>query len=360
MKKLFTLLAAFTLAVSTSFAQRNLYYWEKNGHVSIEPASQVDSLTFEVGGLLFKISTSAPTSVTTDRLQATAHVAFADNVKSLSKDPEIGVCFSSENDVPIYGTDECKRLGTSVKDYDFTLYELEPGTTYYYRTYVKLEDEVFYGNVKSITTFGEKPTTPTHLVINGHKFVNLGLPSGLLWAKTNIGALSSTDDGDYFAWGEVETKSSYSWNTYKWGGYNHYYDSLSKYNSKDGKSTLDAEDDVATIQWGNGCRMPTRAEFYELYKKCDWYWKSDYNETGVSGYLVSGPNGNTIFLPASGSRANDGLYNRGSFGFYWSSLLRSSYTYNAFILYFDSDGVSPIEMDNYRCYGRPVRPVAEK
>ena len=352
MKKLFTLLAAFTLAVTTSFAQRNLYFWEKNGNVSIEPASQVDSLTFEVGGWLFKISTSAATSITTDRLQATAHVAFGDNVKSLSKNPEIGVCFSSENEVPTYN-DERKRLGTSVKDYDFTLYDLDSGTTYYYRTYVKLEDEVFYGNVKSITTFGEKPTTPNYTLINGHKFIDLGLPSGLLWAKTNVGASSSVDDGDYFAWGEVETKSTYSWDTYKWGSF------YSKYNSLDGKTTLDAKDDAATVNWGEGCRMPSREEFKELYNKCDWSWKSDYNGTGVRGYLVTGPNGNTIFFPASGYCDDDYLNDRGSDGNYWYSSLFSSDAYYAYSLYFYSGNFGP-STNSDRCYGYPVRPVAEK
>ena len=350
MKRIFTLVLSVLLVVTftTASAQQNIFVWKDGGNLAIKSAANVDSLTFEVGSWLFKISTSAATSVTTDKLQATAHVSFANNVKSLSIDPEIGVCFSSENETPTYAA-ERKRLGTSVKDYDFTLYELDPGTTYYYRTYVKLEDEVFYGNVKSITTFGEKPTTPTYILINGHKFIDLGLPSGLLWAKTNIGASLSIYDGDYFAWGETETKSSYSWSTYAMGN---------KYNSTDGKTTLDAEDDVATVQWGEGCRMPSRAEFQELYNKCDWSWKSDYKGTGVSGYLVTGPNNHTIFLPASGFRDNDGLA-RGPFGHYWSSSLDSSDTDDAFYLYFYSGGFYPSD-DDCRYYGFPVRPVAEK
>ena len=346
MKKLFTLLAAFTLALTTSFAQRNLYFWGKNGNVSIEPASQVDSLTFSVGSWLYQISKPVSLGATTNSFQGSAKVALSDKVKSIDVEPEVGICYSDKNEMPTYASQRYK-LGGSMTDYSFTIKDkIVSGTTYYYRTYVKLLDEVYYSAVNSITTMGEKPNNK---VINGHKFIDLGLPSGLLWAETNVGASSSIGYGDYFAWGETETKSSYSWSTYAMGN---------KYNSSDGKTTLDAEDDVATVQWGEGCRMPSRAEFQELYDKCDWSWKSDYQGTGVSGYLVTGPNNHTIFLPASGFRDNDGLA-RGPFGHYWSSSLDSSDTDDAFYLYFYSGGFYPSD-DDCRYYGFPVRPVAEK
>ena len=333
----FVLSALLAVTFTTASAQQNIFVWKNGGNLAVKSAANVDSLTFEVGSWLFKISTSAATSITTDELQATARVAFADNVKSLSKNPEIGVCFSSEDATPTYEHSERTRLGTSVKDYNFTLYELDPGTTYNYRTYVKLEDEVFYGDVKTITTFGEKPEHPAYTIINGHKFIDLGLPSGLLWAKTNVGASSSFKDGDYFAWGETEPKSDYYWSTYKWGSY------LSKYNYRDGKTTLEAEDDAATVNWGEGCRMPSCSEFEELCNKCDLSWQSDYKGSSVSGYLVTGPNGNSIFLPA---------------GNYWSSSLSSSYYY-AYRLFFYHSKISPSDYGD-RYYGFPVRPVAEK
>ena len=349
MKKLFTLLAAFTLAVTTSFAQRNLYYWEKNGNVSIEPASQVDSLTFSVGSWLYQISKPVSLGATTNSFQGSTKVALSDKVKSIDVEPEVGICYSDENKQPTYA-DQRYKLGSSMKDYSFTISKTVSGTTYYYRTYVKLLDEVYYSAVNSITTMGEKPNNK---VINGHMFIDLGLPSGVLWAKTNVGASSSTDDGDYFAWGEVVTKTYYSWSTYAMGS------NPSKYNSRDGKTTLDAEDDAATVNWGEGCRMPSRDEFKELYSKCDWSWKSDYQGTGVSGYLVTGPNGNTIFFPASGCRVDGGLGNRGSRGNYWSSSLNSSNADSAYYLYFSSGGIYPSNY-RYRYYGSPVRPVAEK
>ena len=215
MKRIFSFVLSALLAIvfTTAHAQQNIFIW-KGGNISVKSAADIDSITTSAGSWLFDIRTSAATSVTTNTLEASISVSYADNVQSLSQTPEVGVCFSSYKATPTY-IYERRRLGTSVGSYDFTLSNLDSGTTYYYRGYVKLGDEVFYGNVKSIMTFGEKPTF-SYIIINNHKFVDLGLPSGLLWAETNVGAASSSDDGDYFAWGETEPKSYYVWSTYKW------------------------------------------------------------------------------------------------------------------------------------------------
>ena len=347
MKKLFTLLAALMLTFTASFAQQNFYFWGKNGNVSTEPISQVDSLTFSVCSWLFQISKPVSLGATTSAFQGSAKVALNVKVKSIDISPEVGICYSDENAMPTY-SDFTKVLGSTMQDYSFTIMNVTSGTTYYYRTYVKLLDEVYYSAVNSITTMGEKPQDK---VINGHKFVDLGLPSGLLWAETNVGASSSTDDGDYFAWGETSPKSTYSWDTYKWGS------NPSKYNSSDGKTTLDAEDDAATVNWGESCRMPDSSEFQELYDECDWSWKSNYN--GTRGYLVIGPNGRAIFFPASGSRNYGGLGGHGSYGYYWSRSLYSDDTIDARRLYFGSGNIDPTD-DYYRFSGFTVRPVAEK
>lgn len=344
MKRLFTLLAVLMLTVTASFAQQNFYFWGKDGYVSTKPVSEVDSLTFSVGSWLFQIPKPVNLAATTSSFQGSAKVAFNDKVKSIDVTPEVGICYSDENRTPNYD-DFKKKLGSAMTNYSFTIMNVASGTTYYYRTYVKLLDEVYYSAVNSITTMGEKPQ---NTLINGHKFVDLGLPSGLLWARTNVGASSSSDDGDYFAWGETKSKSYYDWNTYKWGS------SCSKYNSSDGKKTLDAEDDAATVNWGAPCRMPDFSEFEELYNKCDWSWKSNYK--GTSGYLVTGPNGNTIFFPASGIRYDDVLEDHGSYGHYWSRSLYGSFIYG-YELYFRSARVSV--GTNYRFDGFPVRPVAE-
>ena len=351
MKKLFTLFFSLLLAsiFTTASAQQNIFVWKNGGDLSVISSENVDSVSFSVGSWLFKITTSTAVSVTTSSFKAMASVSLNENVKSLSVSPEVGVCYSDENSKPTY-SDAHKTLGSSMTDYTININYIDPGTTYYYRTYVKLLGEVYYDpNVYSITTLGTKPTY-YYTIVNGHKFVDLGLPSGLLWARNNVGASTPYADGDYYAWGETQTKSYYSWSTYKWGS------NPTKYNSSDGKTTLEASDDVATVKWGKECRMPSRAEFQELYNKCDWTWKSNYN--GTSGYLVKGPNGQTIFLPASGYRYGDLSYH-GSDGYYWSSSLYTSNTDYAYYLNFDSGFINPCDI-NYRYNGHSVRPVAEK
>ena len=342
MKRLFTLLAVLMLTVTASFAQQNFYFWGKNGNVSTEPISQVDSLTFSLGSWLFQISKPVSLGATTSSFQGSAKVALNDKVKSIDVSPEVGICYSDENATPTYN-DYKKKLGSTIQDYSFTIMNVTPGTTYYYRTYVKLLDEVYYSALNSITTMGEKPQDK---VINGHKFIDLGLPSGLLWAETNIGAASPTGNGGYFAWGETSPKASYSWSTYKWGS------SPSKYNESDGKTTLDATDDAATVNWGAPCRMPDSSDFQELYSKCYWSWQGN-------GYIIKGPNGNSIVLSALGNRNNDDLYGHGSLGYYWSRSLDSSNSGNARYLYFNSGGIYPASYYN-RYRGFSVRPVAEK
>lgn len=350
MKKLFTLFFSLLLAgiFTTASAQQNIFVWENGGNLKVISSEDVDSMSFSVGSWLFKITTSTAVSVTTSSFKAMASVSLNENVKSLSVSPEVGVCYSDENSQPTY-SDAHDVLGSSMTDYTININYIDPGTTYYYRTYVKLLGEVYYDpNVYSITTLGTKPT---YTIVNGHKFVDLGLPSGLLWARNNVGASTPYADDDYYAWGETETKSYYSWDTYKWGS------PTTKYNSSDGKTTLEASDDVATVKWGKECRMPSSAEFQELYNKCDWTWKSNYN--GTSGYLVKGPNNQTIFLPASGYRYNGILYNHGSNDGCWSSSLGTSNTGCAYGLGFYSGGVNP--SGGYGRYiGHSVRPVAEK
>ena len=194
-----------------------------------------------------------------------------------------------------------------------------------------------------------------------HAVVDLGLPSGLLWATCNVGASTPYEDGDYFAWGETEPKSDYSWSTYKWckglgSTITKYCDSSSYgYNGfTDDKTVLDAEDDAATANWGAGYRMPTYAEFCELKTTCTWTWDSSHN-----GYTVTGKNGNSIFLPASGNHYGSSLIAHGSYGYYWSATLYSGAAFHAYFFYFDS-GYHYLYFDYYRYRGQTVRPVADK
>ena len=185
--------------------------------------------------------------------------------------------------------------------------------------------------------------------INNHEYVDLGLPSGLKWATCNVGATTPEEYGDYFAWGEVKPKTTYNLDTYK------YYDgsNFTKYAGSD-KTVLDPEDDAATANWGGAWRMPTKAEQDELRTKCKWDWTT---QNGVNGYKVTGPNGNSIFLPAAGYMYEGTLDYAGSLGDYWSSSLYTSDPYYAYGVYFDSDDVDR-NVSN-RDFGLAVRPVCK-
>lgn len=180
--------------------------------------------------------------------------------------------------------------------------------------------------------------------------VDLGLPSGTLWADRNVGADSPEDYGDYFAWGETSTKNTYDWSTYKWcrGSSNTMtkYCTDSYYGTVDNKTVLDLKpldlkDDAAYINMGKKWRMPTDDEQEELESKCTWTRTS---QNGAEGYKVTGPNGNSIFLPAAGYRYDSSLGNAGSYGYYWSASLYKSHPNRARYLYFYFS-------DHYTYYG---------
>ena len=208
---------------------------------------------------------------------------------------------------------------------------------------------------KPDTPVGPKPDPGTPDA-NGYEYVDLGLSSGLLWATCNVGADSPEEYGDYFAWGETQPKSTYNWETYKWCEGSYYtqtkYCTDSDYGTVDNKTILELSDDAANANWGGDWRMPTKEDQDELRTECTWNWTT---KNGVNGYTVTGPNGNSIFLPAAGYRYDSDLSGAGSNGYYWSSSLDTGGSGYAYYLYFDSDGVG--WLCNYRYGGHSVRPV---
>ncbi len=228
--------------------------------------------------------------------------------------------------------------------------------------------------------------------VNGHKYVDLGLPSGTLWATCNVGASSPEEYGDYFAWGETKPQAdnAYSWASYKWsnGGTSSSNPNLTKYCKQssygyngftDTLTELESADDAATVNWGSDWQMPSETQQAELRNNCYWEWVTSYNGNSVKGCIVykaksdsdkgkyknSGSSTTTsasysmsdvhIFLPAAGYRYNGSLNQAGSSGNNWSLSLSTTYSDVAYDLYFDwncidCDGSS-------RCYGRSVRPV---
>ena len=167
--------------------------------------------------------------------------------------------------------------------------------------------------------------------LNGHEYVDLGLPSGLLWASCNVGAVNPEDYGSYFAWGETSPKNTYIKDNYT-------YSSL--------PSVLPPNDDAATTNWGNDWHTPTADDFTELIDECTWTWMSN-------GYKVVGPNGNNIFLPAAGWH-HKSLSSIGTQGQYWTS---SSHSPSGPIRFWlDSDEYF-LKVNEGRL-GYTVRPVA--
>ena len=192
---------------------------------------------------------------------------------------------------------------------------------------------------------------------NGHEYVDLGL--SVKWATCNVGASKPEEYGDYFAWGETEPKSIYEWSTYKWCNGSYYtqtkYCTNSSYGTVDNKTQLELSDDAARANWGGSWRMPTKAEQDELREQCIWSWTT---QNGVNGYKVtSKKNGNSIFLPAAGSRNDSSLYGAGSSGIYWSSSFFTDYPGNAYYLSFSSHYVD--WFNAHRFFGHSVRPVCQ-
>lgn len=212
----------------------------------------------------------------------------------------------------------------------------------------------------------DEELSPLKTIPNGVKAVDLGLPSGTLWANMNVGALKEEGTGYYFAWGETEPNSEYNWSTYKWC--NGDVRSMTKYCSKsyygyngftDNKTELDPMDDAAYMNWGSEWRMPS-------YAQCEELVNSSYTTTvwttqnGVNGRkITSKVNGNSIFLPAVGERSfrENGWAGKG--GFYWSRTLNTDATTNALNLNFDSKSVGGERTRNVRSrmQGQSVRPV---
>lgn len=244
---------------------------------------------------------------------------------------ERGVCLNTEGNPQV--TDICvKAVEDGMGGFTIKVSDLEPQTTYYVRAYAVNSVGTAYGNELSFTTL---ELDGTH---NGYKYVDLGL--SVKWAVCNVGAETPEGYGDYFAWGEIATKETYTENNCS-------------------TNQMDLEDisgnpqyDAARANWGGNWRMPTYEELNELYTNCTWTW-------AIGGYNVTGPNGNSIFMPATGARYKDFAKGVGEHCIYWSSTPYSDeeMKYAAYILAYSYemkavDGI-------YRYIGSTIRPVID-
>lgn len=264
---------------------------------------------------------------------------------------ERGVVYNTSQSPTI--DDNKITAGSGKGEFYCKLEDLQKGVVYYVRAYAVNEIGIAYGVERSFMT--DIPLTPADGTENGYGYVDLGL--NVKWATMNVGATKPEEYGNYYAWGEIEIKDTYSWYFYKYCEGDSY--SLTKYNTsaydgtKDDKITLETMDDVASVNWGGSWCMPTEKDIAELREKCTFSWTGI---NGVLGYkITSKSNGKSIFLPAAGFRDNSSLISAAESGFYWSNSLDTDYPNSARCLWFSYSENSGIK--RYRCYGLTVRPV---
>lgn len=223
----------------------------------------------------------------------------------------------------------------------------------------------------------------TETIIDGHAYVDLGLPSGTLWATCNVGADCPEKAGNYYAWGETKTKDTYyEWSYFygcfvAYGGldYNDKFTytkycpdpSLGYHGYSDTLTILEPIDDAAVVNWGGGWHVPSCDDFRELFTNCNW---SSTTQNGVKGLKVTASNGNSVFFPAAGFMAFQFVYSvEEGKGFYWMNKLFWNDLRDAWSLYFDPSIEPFVWSPNTegtlfhpedRCVGFSVRPVHDK
>ncbi|MBQ5894970.1 MAG: InlB B-repeat-containing protein [Bacteroidaceae bacterium] len=317
------------------------------------PNEGCDFIGWFIGDAETPVSTDAEyTFIVTEKITLTAKFSKRSIVAVRSAG------YGSVSIKDVYGTSNAFLPGSEVtvvatpdEDCDFIGWFVDDG-----ETPVSTDAEYTFVVEEDIALTAQFERRKTY--IDGYEYVDLGLPSGLKWANINVGASAPEDYGGYYAWGETEEKSNYTCSTYKWCKGSIYtmtkYCTNSNYGTVDNKTTLDPEDDVAHVKWGGTWRMPTQAELDELRNICTWTWTT---QNGVNGNKVTGPNGNSIFLPATGGRYGTEANNSGSAGYYLSSSLYSNYSVLACCLYFYSDDYG--WSYNNRYSGHSVRPVSK-
>ena len=251
-----------------------------------------------------------------------------------------GICWSANPNPTI--NDNKTTNGEGLGSFTSNLSNLASQTTYYVRAYAINEVGTAYGEEVSFTTLERNA--------NGREYVDLGLR--VKWATCNVGATSPEEYGDYFAWGETMTKETYTEDNCPTYGVSK--SELQSQGIIDSEGNLTSQYDAAQTNWGGSWRMPTKAELEELLDECTWTWTK---QNSVNGYKVTGPNGNSIFLPAAGYRSGSSLYGAGGYGDYWSSTPYDYYDYDAYFLGFGSS--NHVMRSNYRILGLSVRPILE-
>lgn len=243
---------------------------------------------------------------------------------------------SSDNLSESIKTEDLYKTSDNIVHFSAKLTKLEPDKTYYYCAYTFDEKYFNYGDTCSFKTPAEIPS----------EAVDLGLPSGTLWAKWNMGATAPEEYGDYYAWGETETKKGYGWYNYE------HCDGTDDTCHDIGAEISGTKYDVAHVKWGGDWQLPTSKQIDELVKYCQ---HKVTTSKGVKGTLVTGPNGNTIFLPCAGFMSGTKLYGPGKYGLYKSGTRDGGDFRESWLLNADADGF--VRIGIWNSTGHSVRPV---
>lgn len=310
------------------------------------------------------VSTGEVTVITSSSITILGHIE--DMGKTYSEITQYGHVYSETNPNPTISDYKYNHGSTNQTiSYSSELTNLKPNTRYYVRAYAENPKGFAYGTTISVTTQtidGSEPWQPTEPDETGA--VDLGL--SVKWAACNLGAASPEEYGDYYAWGEVESKIDYTEPNYKHvdieisasGDYTFY-----NYILPDGLSDISGTvHDAASVNWGSGWRMPTKLEMMELLENGNIILAT-YN--GVDGARIVGPNGNSIFLPFAGFRNEYGIFGKGVDGYYWSSVTsgiahldRHSYVLNFYYSAFYKEHYASISEEARYC-GLTIRGVKD-
>ena len=216
--------------------------------------------------------------------------------------------------------------------------------------------------LRRLEEFSKETGVKVERIEKGHDYVDLGL--SIKWATCNIGADKPEDYGDYYAWGELQPKDVYSWETYKYCDGS--YKTLTKYTDRacgkdgfsDNKSVLDPEDDVAHVKWGGNWRIPTKDELEELRTQCTW---TITTLNGVKGYTVTsnvgGYTDRSIFMPATGMRIRQWTLSTDTIGRFWGNSIEIDDDSDDAVYLDFNFSRGPGRFTLIRCFGQCVRPV---
>lgn len=331
----------FSVYVSNlSPGKKYYYYLESRTSLSYFRSDVFTFTTLVAGDGYYAVETKFVTDITQTKASSGGRIIFLDDaVEDTIVIKSKGVCWSRQKN-PTIDNDYIADSSES-NEFICQIRGLMANTKYYVRAYASDGYDVVYGQELSFVT---EPYA--NGVINGHEFVDLGLPSETKWATCNVGASSPEESGDYYAWGEVNKPADD----------NYSIENCSAYGVELGDISGNPSRDAARKYWGASWRMPTSEEFEELRSRCFWEWTT-YN--GVKGFKVKSINGNEIFLPASGYYYDMTYTNDGYHGYYWSSSVNSMFNDNTNAINLSFDQSNMFIDNNRRHRGHCIRAVSD-